>query len=328
MTFQQIYDQWGRQDDSKVLYAKTKSAFKAVWAKLNWNQPCSALTLKVLGEAFRQTKAMPGDKVKSASVMVHVLKYAHDIDPKENPRPAFHYNDITAYGKEEEKPKSVKKVLNAPQIAQNLPKLEQKLPETVQKLPDMEPKKKARTTKKKPDMSQETDTIGRSKNRKKRRVAQIDPSTLQVVKIWPSMGQAESTLKIRNVTRAIEKHRCAGGFFWCDEKDLGTFIPKGHTKPVLAPANHGDCPNDSSETEIRGTVPCDSPSVADLPPLAEKLNPGHGQPQPGKTSPDEEDTEISLTDCHDKALIEELINRGWHGEIRTVNGKMTVKVEF
>lgn len=74
-------------------------------------------------------------------------------------------------------------------------------------------------------MKQDVDRLGRSRNRAPRPVAQIDMSTLEVIKIWPKKGAAEKVLGIWNIDRAILKGRPAGGFYWCDEQDIDTFNP-------------------------------------------------------------------------------------------------------
>ena len=121
-----------------------------------------------------------------------------------------------------EKEQEVRKVLKT---ERKEPKLERKVLKSEQNTPDMEQRKQTRVTPKKPYQG-ERDTLGRSKNRAKRKVAQIDPSTLKIVRVWDSMGAAEKGLGIKNISRAIDKKRLAGGFYWCDEKDLPSFEPR------------------------------------------------------------------------------------------------------
>lgn len=322
MTLREAYDQWGRQKGVETFCAKTRSVFLRTWKLLDWNTPCKQLTLTVLTDAARRSKVFRNDAIKAASVMVHVLNYAHQQEPKEQPKPSFSYSDIMEESHEDPVKKAKKggygRETCRTKKGRNRTKIAEIRPKSVKIGTEI-----AKITQKFPDMKQEKDTLGRSKNRKKRRVAQIDPKTLQVVKVWDSMGQAESTLKIRNVTRAIEKRRCAGGYFWCDEKDIKTFTPK-------------------DDARGQNTIPPSRMTVKNAAVIEEKMDVGHQQPEPGKQSPAAEEpvqkpivestAEIpeppTLSDFMDKALIDELISRGWHGEIHIIIQKMTIKVEF
>ena len=71
--------------------------------------------------------------------------------------------------------------------------------------------------------------------RNKRPVAQIDTKTLQVIKVWPSVTQAHNESHIKNIERAIERRGIAGGYFWCDEKDVATFKPAERKTANKAP---------------------------------------------------------------------------------------------
>ena len=113
------------------------------------------------------------------------------------------------------------------------PILEQKFPETTQELPKTDQK----FPKINNDMKQDVDRLGRSRNRAPRPVAQIDMSTLEVIKIWPKKGAAEKELGIWNIDRAILKGRPAGGFYWCDEQDIDTFNPADDMRGRGAKAN-------------------------------------------------------------------------------------------
>lgn len=326
MTLREAYDKWGQQKGVETFCAKTRSVFQRTWKLLNWDTPCKQLTLTVLTDAARRSKVFRNDAIKAASVMVHVLNYAHQQEPKEQPKPNFSYSDIMEESHEDPVKKAKNAVTAEKPVEQKKDKIEQKLPKSDRKVLKSE-QKLPKITQKFPDMKTEKDTLGRSKNRKKRRVAQIDPKTLQVVKVWDSMGQAESTLKIRNVTRAIEKRRCAGGFFWCDEKDIKTFTPK-------------------KDARGNNSVPTSHMTVKNAAVIEEKIDVGHGHPTPGKQAPAAEqpaeqptkdpieeaqealNSAKTLHDFDDHELIDELIERKWHGALNILHGKKTIKVEF
>lgn len=295
-----------------------------VWKKLDFSIPCKEVTLAVLREAL--TKRGPvyaEDKARAASVMVHVLTFAHQEQPQECPMPRFDYGALLKDAETE------RKVLK---IEQKLPENVQKLPKVEQKLPDMEQRKQTRVTPKKPYQG-ERDTLGRSKNRAKRKVAQIDPSTLEVVKVWDSMGAAEKELGIRNVTRAIDKKRIAGGFYWCDEKDAATFEPredmrgrKSGTAGKPAGAAIEPLPTEQKASKDDEDV-ANAPEAEDIANAVERGIDdfiggfGHGAVQPGKTA-----VAPTLSEFTDKELIDEVQRRGWKGDVTLKVDNVEVKI--
>jgi hypothetical protein len=217
-------------------------------------------------------------------------------------------------------------------IERKLPENVQKLPKVEQKLPDMEQRKQTRVTPKKPYQG-ERDTLGRSKNRAKRKVAQIDPSTLEVVKVWDSMGAAEKELGIRNVTRAIDKKRIAGGFYWCDEKDAATFEPresmrgrKSGTAGKPAGAATEPLPTEQKASKDDEDV-ANAPEAEDIANAVERGIEdfiggfGHGAVQPGKTA-----VAPTLSEFTDKELIDEVQRRGWKGDVTLKVDNVEVKI--
>lgn len=263
------------------------------------------------------------DKVRAASVMVHVLTFAHQEQPQECPMPRFDYGALLKDAETE------RKVLK---IERKLPENVQKLPKVEQKLPDMEQRKQTRVTPKIPYQG-ERDTLGRSKNRAKRKVAQIDPSTLEVVRVWDSMGAAENGLGIRNVTRAIDKKRMAGGFYWCDEKDAATFEPredmrgrKSGTAGKPTGAATEPLPTEQKTSKDDEDV-ANAPEAEDIANAVERGIDdfiggfGHGAVQPGKTA-----VAPTLSEFTDKELIDEVQRRGWKGDVTLKVDNVEVKI--
>ena len=295
-----------------------------VWKKLDFSIPCKEVTLAVLREALaKRGPVYAEDKARAASVMVHVLTFAHQEQPQECPMPRFDYGALLKDAETE------RKVLK---IERKLPENVQKLPKVEQKLPDMEQRKQTRVTPKKPYQG-ERDTLGRSKNRAKRKVAQIDPSTLEVVKVWDSMGAAEKELGIRNVTRAIDKKRIAGGFYWCDEKDAATFEPresmrgrKSGTAGKPAGAATEPLPTEQMASKDDEDV-ANAPEAEDIANAMERGIEnfiggfGHGAVQPGKTA-----VAPTLSEFTDKELIDEVQRRGWKGDVTLKVDNVEVKI--
>lgn len=97
MRLDEAYERWCSESMNRELFKNTKDVFrKATW-KLPTNQPCSYYTLPVLARAFAASTLAHSDKTKAASVMCHVLNYAHSVDPENNPNPGFSFGDITDY---------------------------------------------------------------------------------------------------------------------------------------------------------------------------------------------------------------------------------------
>ena len=109
-------------------------------------------------------------------------------------------------------------------------------------------------------------------------VAQIDPETLALVKVWPSRCEAERGTGACNIDRAIAKKRMAGGFFWCMPDDAEGFKPN----PLSNRA----------------------PKSADTP----KTKPS---PKPKVEVPVEND----ITQFSDQEIIAEMKRRGWKGNV-------------
>ena len=95
MTLQEAYQSWQQLDDNRVLYAKTREAFQKTWFHLPTDKPCSYYTKDVLVQAMAAAATVFGGfKVRAASVMCHVLTYASQVEPKDNPKPDFTFSDL------------------------------------------------------------------------------------------------------------------------------------------------------------------------------------------------------------------------------------------
>ena len=63
-------------------------------------------------------------------------------------------------------------------------------------------------------------------------VAQLDPKTLAVIKIWTSRSEAERETGACNLDRAVKNARLAAGFFWCSPENVETFKSNPKSKVV------------------------------------------------------------------------------------------------
>jgi hypothetical protein len=338
MTLKEAHTSWSQQENIKAFATKTRWIFDRLFKTL-YDEPCEKLTKDILREAIGKAMLGFSDKVKGASVVVHVLKFA-------GVKPGFEYSDLTRdkdvtisqhTGHSEQKRNfSERKLLK---MERNEPILEQKFPETTQELPKTDQK----FPKINNDMKQDVDRLGRSRNRAPRPVAQIDMSTLEVIKIWPKKGAAEKELGIWNIDRAILKGRPAGGFYWCDEQDIDSFNPaddmrgrgaKANATARPLPARKKEKPKekaekvknpkaDASKTEAE-KGPEATPAEQELPLLMDR---GHITSTQGKTSPTLEQ-KITLDGFTDKELALELQRRGWTGEIKVKEGIVTITINL
>ena len=338
MTLKEAHTSWSQQENIKAFATKTRWIFDRLFKTL-YDEPCEKLTKDILREAIGKAMLGFSDKVKGASVVVHVLKFV-------GVKPEFEYSDLTRdkdvtisqhTGHSEQKRNfSERKLLK---MERKEPILEQKFPETTQELPKTDQK----FPKINNDMKQDVDRLGRSRNRAPRPVAQIDMSTLEVIKIWPKKGAAEKELGIWNIDRAILKGRPAGGFYWCDEQDIDTFNPADDMRGRGAKANatarplparkkekpkekaekiknpKADAPKAEAEKEPEAT-----PAEQELPLLMDR---GHITSTQGKTSPTLEQ-KITLDGFTDKELALELQRRGWTGEIKVKEGIVTITINL
>lgn len=199
MRFDEAYQAWGQEDKNRELYKNTKTVVrKAIWT-LPTNQPCSYFTLAVLARAFTASTLPPADKAKAASVICHVLKYAHTVDPDHNPNPGFIYSDINDYAgpnntiEREGKERTPEMCLASKETSE----------------PVAEPEEKV-----KPEAKAKRDG-GKAAKDAEKAVVQIDPISLKVIKVWPSTNAVTKQLGIQNIKRAIERHGQSGGYYWC-----------------------------------------------------------------------------------------------------------------
>ena len=197
--------------ENRELYVKTRDAFRKAWFSLPTNKPCSYYTRDVLGEALAASREIESNKVKAASVMVHVLDFANWAEPKFNPKPDFTWQDLMEYTKgplrkteqEEVEPTDQESASDA----------------VVETDADMAPSNRYSeggrfAAAKIAVQAIEEKKEHRSRGRAPHPYAQIDPKTLKVVKVWPSASDAERELGAHNLSRCDKQLRQSVGFYW------------------------------------------------------------------------------------------------------------------
>ena len=336
MTIQEAYDEWSEEKDVKTFAIKSRQFWNRAWKKLDMNIPCSEAKMPVLLMALQAVSLDKETVVKASSVMVYVLKYAHTQDSKANPLPAFEYSDIlhqwegsptedeskvkagTKLRKEALKvQKSAIKVQNTTDLERKELKSERETLKSGHETPETKPTKteiskpkverkraKKETSKPKKAKTPPKGNIRLTKDgkrynpsRERRQIAQIDPSTMEVIKVWPTLREPERALRVTSLWRAIANRRQSGGYYWCDFGDIDTFEPsESHKNPVIC---HKPV---TISKDVEFVAPPTKPKKEEAP--ADGVHIGNVPEQ-----------NPALSDCTDKALIDELKYRGWHGHI-------------
>ena len=248
MNLSQAYLGWQQQSQNRDLYISTREAFRKAWFTLPTNKPCSYYTKEILGEALAATREIESNKTKAASVMIHVLTFANFAEPKFNPKPDFTYHDLMEYTKgpladpdivkPQEKPSCLDDLDDTdldidPVTALPRKKMEQESVDSIRlrekmhntefeirrggfEPEDMEPKEK------------------KPRGREPKPVAQIDPKTLNVVKVWSSRSDAERQLGAHNIDRCVKMLRKSAESYWCDADQVDDFKERLKAKTKAA----------------------------------------------------------------------------------------------
>lgn len=342
MNLRQAYDGWSQQEQNRTLYTNTRDAFRRAWFTLPTNKPCSWYTKDVLALALAETRVVESDKVKSASVMVHVLNWAHFAEPKWNPKPDFTMNDVTRLIRlpADELEKERQRITAAMQSM-----LEPKEHDEEQNDIDIDPvtalPRQAMATEAseqpatddeskdpleginfpdgnevvEPQDNESMEQQKRPRGKAPKPVAQIDPDTFGVVKVWPSLGAAESELGAYNIHRSIAQLRKSAGFYWSDPKDADTFADRLKQKQDTQPKAKQQPKPKAEKTTIKPS-PAVQVAVADNPtPSVTQQSAADAQPAPAEQPVNYTLTPEPLSRYSDEDLLAELDRRGFEGEL-------------
>jgi len=323
MNLNEAYNGWQRVKENGQFYVKTRNDFRKAWLMLPTNKPCSYYTKDVLGEALAASKETEAVKARAASVMIQVLQWAHDQEPKENPKVEFTLDDLMAYVRGEVKAKD---------SVQESEKPDEPMPE---------PEKKPAKAKKPKKKSVEPKAEGgkHAGGRPMKPVCQIDPETLEVIATFDSCNAAIQATGASNIDRAVARVRKSAGYYWSTPDGVKTFAKRlrekqkadeqrhveaaGRARAVklqkiaeqraqAAEAEKAGQGNESGEAvgsaTHRGQAPCVTPRRE-----VERM------PEP-KAVGDKGQSKVSeaLAVFSDDELIEELDRRGWYGVMRKV----------
>lgn len=331
MNLSQAYQGWQQMQENRELYKKTREAFRKAWFTLPTNKPCSYYTKEVLGTALAETRVIESDKAKAASVMVHVLTFAHWAEPKFNPEPDFEYSDLMEYtkgpladpsriapkpeGTTTEPPQEssdtlkVREFMSVPELdikrieTNTVPEpcdehgkaLTDDIEPTVRVKPEALAKRKAELKARKSETKTKKNMDEKkTRGKQARKICQIDAETLQVIKTYDSCSEGCRAAGVKNIDRAIKRLQLAGGYYWQYPEDVATFADRLAAKRAASkPVKHN--PSPSTGDAHHG----DSP---------------HDLPDDQRGTAAHEALEVFTDD----ELLEELDRRGWQGELRKV----------
>ena len=315
MRLDEAYQAWGQQSENRELFKNTKDVFRRATWLLPTNQHCSYYTLEMIARAFAQTSMTPSDRAKAASVMCHVLNYAHTADPDNNPKPKFGYDEITHFKVKdmvtlEESPAPVRgQVPDSNEAADNGDDARGLSPDNesvgVQSSGSERPTAKEPMVKVKPAAKAKRMAElakrdgGEAAKKAEKAVVQLDKDTLKPIKVWKSCHAPQTELGIRNVQRAVARHGLAGGYYWCRPSDVETFKPNSvrgqvpDRKKSATPAKRKPVKGLSPDRKF---APTTAAPVRDL-------------------SPDRNSETPTLADVTDEQLLAEIRRRGWKGQV-------------
>lgn len=295
MKLDDAYQRWGQENET--LYINTRQKFRKVWWLIPTNKPCEYYTLPVLGRALQQANADKGDKVQAASVMVHVLNYAHQQEPDLTPAPTFTHTDIVNF--EGIKPSPMVQTIERIEA-------EKATAEIKEPLVKVKPAAKA---KREGELARRTGTPPKS-------VVQLDADTLKPIKVWKSCNAAQNGLGIKNVQRAISRCGISGGYYWCRPGDEETFKPADKRSK-----NGGKAKPKKAAVKVTTNAPKTESILAEKRELLHKVfdSPERQQPETlAKACKNfqeaiNEHVDQVLQRCSQDELIAELRRRSWKG---------------
>ena len=319
MKLDDAYQRWGQENET--LYINTRQKFRKVWWLIPTNKPCEYYTLPVLGRALQQANADKGDKVQAASVMVHVLNYAHQQEPDLNPAPTFTHTDIVNF--EGTKPSKMVQAMESARgqvpgskqtsaegdargQAPDSCDVKVQSPGIERPLVKVKPAAKA---KREGELARRTGTPPKS-------VVQLDADTLKPIKVWKSCNAAQNGLGIKNVQRAISRCGISGGFYWCRPGDEETFKPADKRSK-----NVGKAKPKKAAVKVTTNAPKTESILAEKRELLHKVFDSPERQQPETLAEAcknfqeaiNEHVDQVLQHCSQDELIAELRRRAWKG---------------
>ena len=234
MTLKQAFTMWSMAPRNVVLAANSRDAVQKVLMK-KWNDvDLEQITESFARRIFLESPEVQELKTKAAAILVYLLQWGGDHGYCQRPTftsaIAWQEKNTEGHGAtdqnatagssdgaiqpapESEKPNPCDGCNNVKGCITCIDG-DQRAVITV-----VEPKQQQDMEEKKP------------RGKQPKPVVQIDPKTLQVIKEWPSMSEAQKELCLSHVDVAVSKIRKCGGYYWSLAADADTFNERLNAK--------------------------------------------------------------------------------------------------
>lgn len=229
LTLKEAFTEWSNLSENKVLAAKNRNNMQQVLFKAYASMDVSLIDRHFMDLVLKDCKADHRSQVNACSVLCHVMNWLHEKDPKTYPVPDFDYN-IASVSSAQQPVKVAKS--KAKRLVKTQPIVEKSEVSEEETVESADPLKT--TTISEDENHNNISDMKEIKARGKQPipVAQLDPKTYEVIKVWESRSQAERELGACNLDRAIRRKRMSAGFFWCNPEDAENFHPNPNSQAV------------------------------------------------------------------------------------------------
>lgn len=221
LTLKEAFTQWSSLSENKVLASKNRNNMQQVLFNKYASMDVSLIDRHFMDIVLKDCKADHRAQVNACSVLCHVLTWLHGNNPKTYPTPDFDYN--IASTKSIEQPAKVAKPKAKSQVL-----AQDDTEDPLQGIDFSDEKENLNHI----SVMQENNITVKKPGKAPIPVAQLDPKTLAVIKIWTSRSKAERETGACNLDRAVKNARLAAGFFWCTPENAETFKPNPKAKVV------------------------------------------------------------------------------------------------
>lgn len=287
MKLSEAFTNWSQAPRNTVLASKYRAGVNQVLMKQHGDTELSEITKELALDIMRSSEAARQLKVQAASALVYILQWGGDHGYC--PRPSFSFGDIVP-------------AENGEPVNQKQPKPENR---------DCPQDKTLH-----PAQSAAQPEPRHGGGRPPKAVAQIDPETLQVMKVWPVMAKVDAALNIGkgNVSRAVKKHQKAAGCYWCYADDTDAYIKElrrlhPSRRTAKKPANPAKPETIQDQREQVAVLKRQYETFNEMRPVAKE----QPAPKPEEEPSPREPARQTIADFTDRQLFAELERRGWVG---------------
>ena len=323
MIFNQAFEQWRQAPRNAVLAKNSLAAVRTVLLKQYGDIDIEQFTETFCRRLFAGSTEAHEMKVKAAAILVYVLQWGGDQGLCKRPEFSFDIANEPASAAKEQAAAGTGQATQPVAAEPAAGFSHEEAPETDGQ--QAGPKRKL------------------LRGTPPRRVVKIDPATLEPVQEYPSLRDAaeDAGCLPSNIHRALTNMRTAGGCYWCDPGDVGTFRQRLEkkkftphsvraTQAILkrsacvkgADDKEDDRPKSGKEAlaakNAKAGKASDRPLSGDaaVEALKKALDEANQLAAAArKTARPSADTRPPLRLWSDQELYDELARRGWEGEL-------------